>query len=131
MDFLTCGVCKTTYTDKCELNIWAECDSDGKELRHLMICKSDACQQWIDNAPLLYTEVPWGAGGPGKFTLICGPCKYREGFTCTHPNYTANGGPGLAVDMKTSPLGNITICTADGRCIKLPPLAVGCEGLRE
>lgn len=131
MDFLTCGVCKTTYTDKCELNIWEERDSDNKVIRNLMICKSEACQKWIDDAPFLYTEVPWGAGGPGKFTLICGPCKYRDGFECKHPNYTANGGPGLEVHLTPRLLGNITICTTDGRCIKIPPVATRCEGLND
>lgn len=99
--FKRCQLCGFTskFNDICEFRMWAECDEqDRPEPNNILIlCKSKKCRKILDEHPRLYREVPWGAGGPGKFMLTCGDCKFRDKGTCTSPMLATNGGPGMEV----------------------------------
>jgi hypothetical protein len=78
----------------------------------LILCKQQPCRDVIDHHARLYREVPWGQGAPGHLMLLCGPCAFRDGTHCTHPDLKANGGTGLTL-YKSSFLSNVVVCRHD------------------
>jgi hypothetical protein len=64
------------------------------------------CFKRLERHPRLYLEE---RGDPGHFPRLCGPCNWRQGTRCTHPNLKANGGPGLRVSVDT--FDSIFICS--------------------
>jgi hypothetical protein len=127
IDFHTCGFCNRRYDDICEVNLWHEYDpADLPTDQYVVVCRSNECQQKLEDHPMLFTEVPWSAGGPGKFILVCRNCPHRKDFTCTNPNLRTNGGPGLEVKF-TNPLGGMIVCSDSG-CHRPQPVAYSCEG---
>lgn len=133
-NFLTCHICDHVFADICEVNLHQECDLvDGKDIpseRYIVACKSKACHQVIEEHELMYQEVPWSRGGPGKFILMCGDCKHRKSFTCMHPNLKSNGGEGLKIYPADMGLlsTNISVCMTDGSRVTMPFRYNKCEG---
>jgi len=128
--FLRCQLCGKTHDDICMLVMWRECDEhDQPEDRWLITCSNGECRKRIQKHPRLYIMVPWAAGGPGRFQLLCGNCPHREGWECKHPSLKANGGEGLEVKF-SNPLGTGWICGDDG-CRRIEDImgpATSCEG---
>jgi len=97
--------------------MWNECDDNDKPEPNnvIVLCnkKHSECSKILDAHPRLYIEVPWGAGGPGIFMLLCGDCKFRDNTKCTNPNLKTNGGHGLEVKFHR-PLAVIHVCMRDG-----------------
>jgi hypothetical protein len=121
--FCFCQICgKGSIADICEYTMYLEMDDNNvpEPGNFFVVCKSKECNKILDNHPRGYQEVPWSLGGPGAFMLTCGDCKYRQGFTCTNPNLTANGGSGLEVHFRNMVMDNVIVCFNDGRgCRKL------------
>lgn len=130
-EFLKCQFCGEENQDICHFIMWQTCDEKDVPIQDRMFitCKGDECQKKINNDPRLFIEVPWGAGGPGKFMLLCGNCEHRKEFSCSHPNLKANGGAGLLVKFTPTILSSISIHFTDGSCSRggHPP-ATFCEG---
>lgn len=133
-DFQTCCICGTHYDDICEVNLWQEHDLDaGRDVptsTYVVICKKKACEEVLDAHELLYVDLPWSAGGPGKFMLTCGPCKFREGFNCTHKLLKTNGGPGLEMSLGNSFLNSMIVCSSEHGCLTIPRPIVFCTGFQ-
>lgn len=126
--FMICAFCDRAGEDICEYRMWQKTDKDDRPIDDYFIaCTSDACRKRIADDPMLFIEVPWGAGGPGKFMLICGDCDHRDGFTCKHPDLKANGGNGLEVKFSSLPIFNSIICGPSG-CRSTPAPAQWCAG---
>lgn len=125
--FKRCQLCGFEGTDICEFRMWNECDdSDKAEPGNVIIvCRQKACGDVIDKHPRLYRQVPWGAGGPGMFMLLCGDCEYRDGSKCRHPNLKANGGEGLEVKL-SGPV--IHVCYVNGTGGMWPNSTTSCAG---
>lgn len=87
-------------------------------------------RRFLNEHPRLYREVPWGAGGPGMFMLICGDCKYRNRSACTNPQLKANGGEGLEIILSNPPLP-VTVCFNDGTRGSFPTPATKCAGFEK
>lgn len=106
-----CNVCRKTAF---ELRVWREHDErdlpiDG-DAALVFIGHDDAhkaCLKKMDQHPRLYVEV---MGSPGYFPAVCGPCKSRDGFRCTHPKLMKNGGPGLLVQLRPLVPFNAIVC---------------------
>ena len=128
--FKRCQLCSHTSDDICAFRMWYECDENDKTDPNNVIvtCRQKACMKTINDAPRLYIEVPWGFGGAGKFMLLCGDCKYRNEFSCKHPNLTANGGKGL--EVKLAKTLDVRVCFHDGTSATnlFPQPAVECAG---
>lgn len=84
----------------------------------------DACRKKLEDHPRLFDQ---GAGHPGCLPALCGPCGYREGLACTHPDLKANGGAGLKIEV--SGLSGV-VCFGRGRggCRTILQPAVSCAG---
>lgn len=96
--FKCCQFCGHSSDDICEFRMWQRCDSNE------IACRGDACRKIIDDDPLLFIEVPWSQGGPGRFMLICGDCPHRSEYSCKHPDLKTNGGEGLLVHFTPTPV---------------------------
>lgn len=93
-----CNVCGQPSDS---LYVWREHDELDQPLtghEALVFVGNDhkACIKTMEAHPRLYAE---RRGDPGHFPLLCGPCTFRSGFGCTHPDLRANGGPGLSVQL--------------------------------
>lgn len=139
--FNRCQLCGYESTDICAFRFWYECDEEDKVEPYnvLVICRHNKeCTQTITDHPRLYREVPWSAGNPGHFSLLCGECPSRDGTHCTHPNLKANGGEGLDLTIANNPINRAIVCyhnddSEDGglHCVKRTPPYIGCAGLPE
>lgn len=130
--FQGCQLCghKLAYDDICAYRMWQRCDNKDNPVEdYLITCNNDACFKRIDDDPLLFIEVPWSRGGPGRFMLLCGDCPNRKDWSCLHPNLKSNGGEGLLVNFAQTFLTGIRICMSNGKSVRgqLPP-ANRCEG---
>lgn len=126
--FMVCNFCSRSGGDICEYRMWQKTDADDRPIDdYLITCKGEDCQQRIDDDPMLFIEVSWGAGGPGKFMLVCGDCTHRDGFSCRHPDLKANGGAGLEVRFANLPIYNSFICGSGG-LLTVPAPASWCAG---
>lgn len=121
--FTLCNNCGYKSDDICEYRMWLIQETNT----YAIICTKKDCQQYIDDHPHLFIEVPWSRGGPGKFMLLCGDCKYRDGFRCTHPDLKDNGGQGLEVSFRETIFSQTIMCGSSGCSIPGPP-AVECAG---
>ena len=112
--FERCQLCGYASDDICEFYMWQECDEQDQlePYNVLVVCRQPACQAKVDQHPRLYRLVPWGQGQPGHFILLCGPCAFREGTHCTHPDLKANGGEGLQL-YKSGSLPKVVVCYHD------------------
>jgi hypothetical protein len=127
--FKKCQLCEHTSDDICEFRMWQRCDEQDNLIEsHLITCNSEACFQQIDADPILFREVPWSQGGPGRFMLLCGNCPNRKEFDCQHPNLKSNGGKGLLVNLAQPFLGGARVCMADGTSFRFGNPADRCEG---
>jgi hypothetical protein len=115
--------------------MWNECDDHDKpEPNNVLVLCSERkaglrCNRMLDKHPRLYIEVPWGAGGPGIFMLLCGDCKFRDNTKCTNPNLRANGGHGLEVKFSNPlPIVHVSMRDGSGGYIGGPQPASTCEG---
>jgi hypothetical protein len=125
--FKVCSFCARSGDDICDYRMWQNTDAKDKPVDDYMIsCRDAACQRKIDDDPMLFIEVPWGAGGPGRFMLLCGDCPYRSGFACRHPSLKANGGSGLEVKF-SSVWSGVIVCGSHG-CQVMPTPATWCAG---
>jgi len=129
--FKRCQICGFESDDKCSFRMFTECDdSDHPEYDNvIVVCDNEKCRKVIDDHPRLYQEIPWQANfpnGPGKFMLLCGDCKFRNGVKCSHPELKANGGKGLKVDLSKG-LPIVHISYADGTGITRPNMSVAVE----
>jgi len=80
------------------------------------------CLKRMDEHPRLYGEE---SGRPGLFPQLCGPCRFRRGDACTHPDLRANVGCGLYV---TPDIGfNVIVCSR-GRRAPLVRNFIACRG---
>lgn len=132
--FNRCQICGHESQNICEFRMWQECDdADGPEPGNvLIVCDKKPCKRVLDDHERLYIEVPWSAGGPGMFMIICGSCKFREGTACKHPDLKANGGEGLEVKFGQG-LANAIVCCYDEKtgahsCFTPSRPAVDCAG---
>ncbi len=89
-----------------------------------MAADHPACEKRLDAHPRLYKQE---RGLPGTFPLLCGPCTYRQGEACRHPDLRSNGGPGLPVRMD-GPSGIVCRGRGGGGCSPIAKNAVGCKG---
>lgn len=139
--FNSCQLCGFTSDDICEFYMWQECDEQDQPEPYnvLVVCRQDACQAIVDRHPRAYRLVPWGQGKPGHLMLLCGPCAWRDGARCTHPDLKANGGEGLQL-YKSGALPKVTVCYHDDtredgglRCDPdgFPNPFSKCDGFRE
>jgi len=127
-DFKICSFCGHTSSDICEFRMWQRTDSQDKPIdAYIIVCQQAACRKRIDDDPMLFIEVSWGGGGPGKFMLLCGNCPHRQEYACKHPNLKSNGGPGLEVKFSGFPIFNVMICGSGG-CRTLDRPATYCAG---
>ena len=90
----------------------------------VVVCDSKACQKIIEEHPRLYARDSLGA--PGHFPELCGDCRYRKGWSCTHPDLKANGGQGLSVQL--GGLRAIICRSGHGGCSTPPRTALKCAG---
>lgn len=128
--FRRCQICGYESTDICEFRMLEEHDEkDRPTPARLVVCQSDSCKRVIEEHPRLYSTLQWGTGSPGCFMTLCGDCEFRRGFSCTHSDLKANGGPGLVIKF-AQPMGLVTMCSDSG-CRTVQPHAVSCEGWRE
>lgn len=126
--FKRCIFCDRTSDDICEFRMWQKTDKSDKPVDDYFIaCTEPACRKKIDDDPMLFIEVPWGRGGPGKFMLLCGDCPHRDGFNCRHPSLKSNGGAGLGVRFSSLPIFGTFICGESG-CRIVPAPATWCAG---
>ena len=124
---MACAFCGLSGGDICDYRMWQKTDAQDKPINDYMIaCRGDACADKIDKDPALFIEVPWGAGGPGRFMLLCGDCPHRSGFACKHPALKTNGGTGLEVRF-SSWLPGVIVCGSKG-CQIIPKPATSCVG---
>lgn len=125
--FKVCAFCGRSGGDICDYRMWQKTDAKDKPVDdYMIVCRDDACRRKIDDDPMLFIEVPWGAGGPGRFMLLCGDCPSRSGFVCKHPALKANGGSGLEVKFSQA-IPGMFLCGSHG-CQILPSPAVSCVG---
>lgn len=128
--FAFCQLCGRTFSDICDVDLWQECDDvDQPTGPYLLLGRGCGCKKDIlQPHPRLYRHVPWGRGGPGRFTLLCGSCPYRAGFECTHPNLAANGGSGLLVHFSRIFSGRVCFTDGTARGGEDFGVASACEG---
>ena len=129
--FKRCQLCGhvSPHDDICEFRMWQRCDAQDNLIEsYLVTCGSEACFQKIDADPILFREVPWSQGGPGRFMLLCGDCPNRKEFDCQHPNLKSNGGKGLLVNLAQPFLGGARVCMSDGTSFRFGNPANRCEG---
>ena len=119
-----CGGSERTHS----LLLWREHDEQDKPIQGLdglvVVCDSKACQKIIEEHPRLYARDSLGA--PGHFPELCGDCRYRKGWSCTHPDLKANGGQGLSVQL--GGLRAIICRSGHGGCSTPPRTALKCAG---
>ena len=130
--FNRCQLCGKTG-DICSFRMFIECDDDDQPLKDnlLIICSEGPCRNRLTDHPRLYQEVPWSAGGPGKFMLLCGNCKSRNKTTCSHPSLQENGGEGLLVTFTKTPLHGVRMCFSNGTSNVIHRIpATSCEGFQ-
>jgi len=129
--FKQCQLCGFTspHDDICSFQMWQRSDAQDNPVEdYLITCKGDACSQRIQDDPMLFREVAWSQGGPGKFMLLCGDCHHRDGFRCTHRNLKTSGGVGLLVNFAQTPLSGTHICFTNGTSHTIGNPATRCEG---
>lgn len=130
--FHECQLCGYSSDEIVHFQKWMECDEkDEPTERFLITCNSEIyCpgRKMIKNHPRLYVAVEWGAGTPGNFILLCGTCKFRNGYECSHPNLKKNGGEGLEIRFSQTPLSAARICFYNGRSFTPKPPATYCVG---
>lgn len=95
----------------------------GDEALVFLAVQHTRCMQRLEKHPRLYVEE---RGNPGHFPRLCGPCEWREGTACTHPNLKVNGGSGLHVSIDY--FDAILVCTRGARGRPLVRHATRCEG---
>lgn len=128
--FKHCAFCGHSSDEICEFRMWQKTDADDRPINDYLIACRD-CDGRIEDDPALFIEVSWGAGGPGKFMLICGDCPHRDNFTCKHPDLKANGGNGLQVNFSPH-IPTMRVCGTDKQgkpfsIVNTPP-AISCVG---
>lgn len=82
------------------------------------------CHQLLEDHPRLYARV---RGNPGHLPVLCGPCVWRSGLGCRHPDLKSNGGRGLNVGLTNGLPPNAIICPPP----KIVPWAVSCSGFAD
>ena len=124
--FKVCAFCGRSGGDICDYTMWQKTDANDKPVDDYVIsCCDQACRDKIDADPMLFIEVQWSLGGPGRFMLLCGDCPHRAGFVCKHHDLRANGGSGL--EVKFSQTLEVIVCGPSGCHVRSPP-AVSCAG---
>mgnify|MGYP001566447768 CR=1 FL=1 len=125
--FKVCAFCGRSGGDICDFRMWQKTDAKDKPIDdYLVVCRDAKCADRIDKDSMLFIEVPWGAGGPGRFMLLCGDCPHRSGFSCKHPSLKSNGGSGLEVKFSGA-IPDVILCGSTG-CQVLPKPAAWCVG---
>lgn len=110
--FNTCKMCDKTNDDVCDFRLWQKTDNKDQKIEdYIVVCRDKECMKNLDDAKELYIQVSWGEGRPGIFMLICGDCKHRNEWECTHKDLTKNGGGGL--EVRFSGL-QMHVCGSDG-----------------
>ena len=115
---LGCGICGMTVDPtNLSLEVWRACDERDNPIpgNDALIflgvgAAHTACRKALDDHPRLFTHV---AGDPGSFPELCGPCTFRKGMACSHPDLMTNGGKGLEIHLH-NPLGIVRIHGANG-----------------
>lgn len=127
--FLRCQICGVEDPDICKFSMWVEHDDNDRpeSFKVLVVCRSKACKKVITKHPRLYGEAPWSAQGPGRFMLLCGDYRHRDGTKCTHPSLKANGGEGLDLEAAQG-LGIARVCFTNGTGMTIANPFVGCTG---
>lgn len=95
---MSCNICGH---EAAELGAWREHDARDKPLigtESLVFIGNDhpACIKAMEAHPRLYAEE---MGWPGHLPRLCGPCTFRQGMACSHPDLRSNGGKGLLITM--------------------------------
>lgn len=137
--FNFCQLCGQHKDDICELRMWSECDDHDKPDDNKVLIACRGCQHVIDDHDRLYMEVPWGKGGvtklvPGRFMLICGDCPMRKDTSCSCPQATHNGGPGMDVKFSHPYMNSVHVCFHKGSGLSsihgniFPEPAISCSG---
>lgn len=127
-DLHRCHLCGTTSAvDGLGHRFFRECDEHDRPIAGadalLCVCASKACHKRVTDHPRLYDDEPHTPG----HMLFCGPCAYRRGVECTHPDLRANGGAGLMIRMS----GTFGYACGRGGCRRLTPTPFECTGLVE
>ena len=128
---LSCNICGH---ESAELGAWREHNELDMKLigaESLVFIGRDHpdCLRQMEAHPRLYAEE---MGWPGHLPRLCGPCAFRKGLVCMHPDLRANGGAGLKISMQ-DPLGAAGVmfaCGRGGRRLNYVKHAVTCEGRR-
>lgn len=121
-----CNICGQASD---ELSIWREHDErDAPILRSenmIFIGKDHSeCLRAMEAHPRLYAEE---MGWPGHLPRLCGPCTFRQGFTCSHPDLKANGGKGLLITLH-DPLRAAGVICVKGLRARYVRHALECPG---
>ncbi len=120
--FKRCQICgyESKYDDICEFRMWVECDDNDnlEEDNIIVLSKNCNCVKLLENHPRLYMEVPWAGDKPGRFMLICDDCSYRNNGKCSHSDLKENGGTGLEVTYRSSPI-LARVCFCNGTSAKM------------
>jgi hypothetical protein len=110
------------------LRLFRECDERDQPLpgNHVLLFVGGdhpACMARVDQHPWLYFEI---RGAPGLFPKLCGGCIHRQGFNCTHPKASINGGPGLT--LRFNPIAAMVVCIRGKGCQRPLVHVLECEG---
>lgn len=94
------------------LALWREHDErdmpiPGNQALVFIAADHADCNKTMRKHPRLYAEQ---RGDPGSFPTLCGPCTYRQGLGCTHPDLKQNGGQGLLVNLRPTVPHNAIVC---------------------
>jgi hypothetical protein len=116
--FDRCQLCGRVTTDICTLRMWYECDDQDAPdyTRVLITCRGEEdydegrdCRATLEQHPRGYQLVPWLGGHPGHFFKLCGPCTFRNGAECRHPDLKQNGGEGLDFKCNRHPFAGTRV----------------------
>jgi hypothetical protein len=80
--------------EEVDLARWIEHDENDRPERILVVLCRTCSDAIIEPHPRLYDRLEHNAPWPGCMN-ICYDCCFREGYKCTHPDLTLNGGTGL------------------------------------
>jgi len=83
-----------------------------------------ACHAKLDAHPRAFAEEE---GRVGHLPRLCGPCTFRRGLACAHPDSKANGGAGL--EIRVAAMSGV-VCFGKGRggCKRILQPALECVG---
>lgn len=127
-DLTRCNICGDPSG---ELGVWRAHDENDRPIESqgaLAFIGKDhpECLRRLDQHPRLYAEE---TGKPGHLPRLCGDCRHRSGFDCSHAKLKKNGGSGLYITLSGA---GIALRRAGVMCMKGgrvgPNHAEACEG---